>query len=86
MTIQWHGAEKAGRAQFKRPGVASPIATFDPSFMGTFTPALPYLQQRRIKVAVNAGSSEPDKLTGIVIAAIKEQNLNRKVAWIQGGL
>lgn len=84
ITMQWHGTEKAGRAQFKHPGVASPITTFDPSFIGTFTPALPYLQQRRIKVAVNAGASEPDKLAGIVIAAVKEQNLDLKVAWIQG--
>ncbi|OJJ03007.1 hypothetical protein ASPVEDRAFT_134387 [Aspergillus versicolor CBS 583.65] len=84
MTMQWHGAEKAGRAQFKSPGASSPITTFDPSFMGTFTPALPYLQQRGIKVAVNAGASEPDKLAGLVIAAIKEQNLDLKVAWIQG--
>ncbi len=86
MTMQWHGAEKADRAQLKSPGVgvASPVTTFDPSFMGTFTPALPYLQQRRIKVAVNAGASGPDKLAGLVIAAIKEQRLDLKVAWVQG--
>ncbi|KAJ5670869.1 uncharacterized protein N7477_006232 [Penicillium maclennaniae] len=83
MTMQWHGAEKADRAKSNdTDGDHAP--SFDPSFMGTLAPALPYLQQRRIKVAVNAGASEPDKLAELVIAAIKEQDLDLKVAWVQG--
>ncbi|KAJ5629470.1 hypothetical protein N7528_003127 [Penicillium herquei] len=79
MTMQWHGAAKAESAQSGHG-----IGAFDPSFMGTFSPALSHLQQRRIKVAVNAGASEPDKLADLVIKAIEEQGLDLKVAWIQG--
>lgn len=85
MTMQWHGAGKADRLKSphsdssgRRPGM------FDPSFMGTFAPALPYLQQRRIKVAVNAGASDPDLLAELIVTACQEQGLDLKVAWIEG--
>lgn len=83
MTMQWHGAAKADSAQ-SGPAGSDGIGAFDPSFMGTFTPALPHLQQRRIKVAVNAGASEPEKLAALVTTVIQEQGLDLKVAWIQG--
>lgn len=83
MTMQWHGAAKADAAKAGQ-APSSGLGAFDPSFMGTFAPALPYLQKRRVKVAVNAGASEPDKLADLVIKSIKEQGLDLKVAWIQG--
>lgn len=83
MTMQWHGATKAESANTGQTIPAS-IGAFDPSFIGTLTPALPYLQQRRVKVAVNAGASDPEKLASLVSAIIQEQGLDLKVAWIQG--
>jgi ribosomal protein S16 len=82
MTMQWHGVAKADAARAGQDTNA--IGAFDPSFMGTFSSALSHLQQRRIKVAVNAGASEPDKLAALVIKAVEEQGLDLKVAWIQG--
>ncbi|KAJ5713995.1 uncharacterized protein N7483_011176 [Penicillium malachiteum] len=66
MTMQWHGAAKAESAQSGQ--ATHGIGAFDPSFMGTFSPALSHLQQRRIKDAVNAGATRS----------------RPEVAWIQG--
>ncbi|KAL4894248.1 hypothetical protein BDV59DRAFT_192591 [Aspergillus ambiguus] len=83
MTMQWHGAAKhdlikAGKSDEERAGL------FDPSFMGTLIPALPYLQQRKVKLAVNAGASDTKMLAELVEKKIKEQGLSLKVAWVQG--
>lgn len=83
MTMQWHGAAKTklvkeGKSDTERPGF------FDPSFLDTLTPALPYLQERNVKVAVNAGASDPKMLADAVTSRIEEQKLQLKVAWIQG--
>ncbi|KIN06806.1 hypothetical protein OIDMADRAFT_46733 [Oidiodendron maius Zn] len=40
---------------------------FETSFLEALLPALPYLESRKIKVAVNAGASDPEKLHDIVI-------------------
>ena len=83
MTMQWHGAAKtdlikAGKSDAKRVGL------YDPSFMGTLTPALPYLQERRVKLAVNAGASDTQMLAELVTKTIQDQRLDLRVAWIQG--
>lgn len=57
---------------------------YDPSFMANLVPALPYLQEKGIKLAVNAGASDTEKLAKVVLQAIHEQHLNLKVAWIEG--
>jgi len=83
MTMQWHGAAKtdllkAGKTDSERAGI------YDPSFMGTLSPALPYLQERKVKVAVNAGASDTKMLAELVAKTVQEQGLQLKVAWIQG--
>ena len=83
MTMQWHGAAKtdlikAGKSDAERVGL------YDPSFMGTLTPALPYLQERRVKLAVNAGASDTQMLAELVTKTIQDQRLDLRVAWIQG--
>jgi hypothetical protein len=57
---------------------------FETSFLEALLPALPYLQSRRIKVAVNAGASDAEKLHDVVVSKIKEAGLNLKVAWVGG--
>jgi Acyclic terpene utilisation family protein AtuA len=53
-------------------------------FMGSFTPALPYLQEEGVKVAVNAGASDTEMLAKLVAKTIGEKGLSLKVAWIEG--
>jgi hypothetical protein len=83
MTMEWHGVAKQedvakGLSDDERTGM------FDPSFLGTLTPALRYLEERSVKVAVNAGASDAQMLARLVEKAVHEQGLNLKVAWIQG--
>ncbi|KIV83126.1 hypothetical protein PV11_05179 [Exophiala sideris] len=83
MTMSWHGVAKKeqlakGLTDAERTGL------FDPSFMSTFSPALPHLQERGIKVAVNAGASDSEMLANLVAKTVKEKGLSLKVAWIQG--
>ena len=82
-TMSWHGAAKAN---FAAKGVSDEerAGLYDPSFMANLTPALPLLQEKGIKLAVNAGASDTEKLAKVVVKAIEEQGLNLKVAWIEG--
>lgn len=83
MTMEWHGVAKnddiaKGLSNEQRTGM------FDPSFMGTITPALKHLQDRNVKVAVNAGASDAEMLAALVQKEVVSQGLSLKVAWIQG--
>lgn len=82
-TMSWHGAAKnevlaKGLDGKDRPGF------YDPSFMANLEPALPYLAERGIKLAVNAGASDTEMLAKTVERAVERAGLNLKVAWIQG--
>jgi hypothetical protein len=57
---------------------------FEPTFLEAIEPALPYLQQNKIKVAANAGASDPKKLHDILVKLIESKGLDLKVAWIEG--
>ena len=57
---------------------------FETSFLEALEPALPYLDARRIKVAVNAGASDTKKLHDVVVDKIQAAGLNLKVAWVAG--
>ncbi|KAH6975149.1 hypothetical protein BKA56DRAFT_633887 [Ilyonectria sp. MPI-CAGE-AT-0026] len=57
---------------------------FETSFLEALEPALPYLESRKIKVAVNAGGSDTQKLYNIVVDKIKSAGLNLQVAWVGG--
>ncbi|KAK2745561.1 hypothetical protein FQN57_003686 [Myotisia sp. PD_48] len=82
-TMSWHGA---GKHQVNQQGIpdSERAGFFDPSFMDTFSPALPYINEKRIKIAVNAGASDPKLLAELVATKIKDQGLSLNVAWIQG--
>lgn len=62
----------------------SESAEFETSFMEAVEPALEALARRHIKVAVNAGASDPEKLHDELNRVIKSQGLDLKVAWISG--
>lgn len=57
---------------------------FEDSFLEALEPALVHLASRKIKVAVNAGASDTQKLHDIVVEKIKAAGLDLKVAWVGG--
>lgn len=57
---------------------------FEPSFLEALEPALPHLASRNIKVAVNAGASDTQKLYHAVVEKIGALGLNLQVAWVSG--
>ncbi|KAL1960998.1 hypothetical protein VTO42DRAFT_4886 [Malbranchea cinnamomea] len=59
-------------------------AQFEPNFLESIEPALETLAERRIKVAVNAGASDTQKLYEELTGIIQEKGLDLKVAWIEG--
>jgi Acyclic terpene utilisation family protein AtuA len=57
---------------------------YEPTFLEALIPALPYIAKYNIKVAVNAGASDTEKLFVKVEKLLEERNLGLKVAWISG--
>ncbi|KAK5156839.1 hypothetical protein LTR04_005518, partial [Oleoguttula sp. CCFEE 6159] len=54
------------------------VGLYDPSFMDNLRP------EKGTKVAVNAGASDTELLAKLVAKTIKKEDLNLKVAWIEG--
>ncbi|KAJ5668456.1 uncharacterized protein N7477_007026 [Penicillium maclennaniae] len=59
------------------------MSEFEISFVEAIEPALAHLDARKIKVAVNAGASDPKKLHDRLVSIIHNKNLNLNVAWIE---
>lgn len=57
---------------------------FEETFVEAIEPALRHLDERKIKVAVNAGGSDTRKLHDTIVKMIKDQRLGLKVAWVEG--
>ena len=57
---------------------------YDPYFLEQLEPALPHLAKNGIRLACNAGGSNPGGLTEAVREIIAKQGLDLKVAWIEG--
>ncbi|KAF2110923.1 hypothetical protein BDV96DRAFT_500348 [Lophiotrema nucula] len=83
-TMTIHGTGKINNKKSKEAAEAAMVDLFDPSFMLNLGPALPYLVQNNVKVAVNAGASAPHELARVVAEEVKKQNLDLKVAWVEG--
>jgi hypothetical protein len=60
------------------------IDAYEPTFLEALEPALPYIAKYRIKVAVNAGASDTQKLHAVVEGMVKAKGLKLSVAWISG--
>ncbi|KAK5167454.1 uncharacterized protein LTR77_007153 [Saxophila tyrrhenica] len=85
-TMTIHGAQRTAERErlAKDPRATPGPGFFDPCFMGSLAPALPILEQNKVKLAVNAGASDPDLLAKEVVKKVGELGLNLKVAWIEG--
>lgn len=84
MTI--HGATKQSNKAKKLsdPSAEAGPGIFDPCFLGTLEPALPVLQEKKVKLAVNAGASDAELLAREVRKKVDGLGLALKVAWIEG--
>jgi hypothetical protein len=60
------------------------VDAYEPTFLEALEPALPYIAKYRIKVAVNAGASDTQKLHAVVEKMVKAKGLDLSVAWISG--
>ena len=81
-----HGALKVANQEklSKDPNASSGPAIFDPCFMSSLSPALPYLKSNNVKLAVNAGASDAELLAREVKSEVDRLNLGLKIAWIEG--
>ncbi|KAH4025513.1 hypothetical protein HBI38_023440 [Parastagonospora nodorum] len=70
-----------GRANAKANGT---IDAYEPTFLEALEPALPHIAKHRIKVAVNAGAADTQKLHDVVTKMVKAKGLDLSVAWISG--
>ncbi|KAK7215925.1 hypothetical protein V2G26_003928 [Clonostachys chloroleuca] len=59
-------------------------AQFESRFLHSLAPALEHIAARGIKVAVNAGASDPQKLCSAVTELVQSNGLNLTVAWVGG--
>lgn len=57
---------------------------YEVSFLEALRPGLKYLALNKKKLIVNAGASDTEKLSKVVISMVKEAGLKLKVAWIGG--
>lgn len=76
-----HGVNKSKKIQDPK-AAAGPC--YDPYFLGTLDPALPVLQEKGVKLAVNAGASDAALLAKEVADRVRERGLTLKVAYIEG--
>lgn len=85
-TMTLHGAEKVQNEKLRAEGkLTNEVAgLFDPTFMENLMPALPHMQNKKIKLAVNAGASDTELLAKLVEEEVKRQGLDLKVGWING--
>ncbi|KAF2841026.1 DUF1446-domain-containing protein [Patellaria atrata CBS 101060] len=80
--MSWQGAAKAEIA--KKGDSGERVGLYDPSFMGSFVPALPNISKKGIKVAVNAGASDTEMLAKKIAETVASEGYDLKVAWIEG--
>lgn len=57
---------------------------YEPTFLEALEPALHDIARHGIKVAVNAGASDTEKLAAVVSKLVQNKGLSLQVAWISG--
>jgi hypothetical protein len=89
MTMTIHGAgkvrniQKAG-SQLESLEESAKNAMFAENFIDCFKPAIPYLAQNKLKLAVNAGASDSEILAKLVKKMCEDAGHPLNVAWIEG--
>ncbi|KAF2635233.1 DUF1446-domain-containing protein [Massarina eburnea CBS 473.64] len=85
-TMTLHGAQKVDNEKLRMEGklLEEPAGLFDPTFLENLAPALPDIESKGIKVAVNAGACDTQLLTWVVAEEVERQGLSLKVAYVEG--
>ncbi|KFY65081.1 hypothetical protein V496_02826 [Pseudogymnoascus sp. VKM F-4515 (FW-2607)] len=89
MTMTVHGAgkfrniQKSG-SQPESLEESAKNAMFAENFIDCFKPAIPYLAQNQLKLAVNAGASDSEILAKLVKKMCEDAGHPLNVAWIEG--
>jgi Acyclic terpene utilisation family protein AtuA len=73
-----------GTLKSTRGSQLSDVAAFEYQFLDSFIDALPDLAKRDIKLVVNAGSCDTEKLHNALVELIKAQGVQLTVAWVEG--
>ncbi|OAG02272.1 uncharacterized protein CC84DRAFT_1198468 [Paraphaeosphaeria sporulosa] len=81
-----HGAQKVENEELRLEGnlLEEPAGLFDPTVLENLAPALPDIARKGFKAAVNAGACDTQLLAKVVADEIARQNLNLKVAYVEG--
>lgn len=72
------GKMVANRAQ------GSQVDAFEEQFVHSIVDAFPFIESRGIKVAVNAGASDTERLHDVLRSLIDKAGINLTVAWVDG--
>lgn len=59
--------------------------SYEETFVDAIAPALEGLEKNGIKVAVNAGATDTQKLYERIVGMVEEKGLKLKVAYVDGG-
>ncbi|KAJ4366146.1 hypothetical protein N0V83_007781 [Neocucurbitaria cava] len=78
ISMTFRGNERASRA----PDAEQ--AAYEMSFISALKPAIKDITKNKQKVAVNAGSCDPEAMAKVVQQLVKEQGTNLKVSWVTG--
>lgn len=78
ISMTFRGNERASRASD-----AEHVA-FEMSFISAFKPAIKDIAKNKQKVAVNAGSCDPEAMAKVVQDLVKEHGTDLKVSWVTG--
>lgn len=60
------------------------MEAYEPTFLEALEPALPHVAKHGIRLAVNAGASDTEKLHGAVTKLVASKGLKLSVAWVSG--
>lgn len=75
------GSMKANFMESQGPSLE---AAFETNFLDSIEPCLHDIARNGIKLAVNAGASDTEKLYNEVNSRVQKQGLGLKVAWVEG--
>ncbi|KAF2646387.1 DUF1446-domain-containing protein [Massarina eburnea CBS 473.64] len=78
ISMTFRGNERATRA------LDAEQTAFEMSFVAMLKPAIKDIAKNKQKVAVNAGSCDPEALANIVQQLVKDHGTNLKVSWVTG--
>lgn len=75
---------KRGSDKYIANGKGIDASAFEPTFIESLEPALEHIARRGIKLACNAGASDPGLLAEYVREMARKRGLDLSIAWVEG--